>query len=572
MIDYIIFIKDLKYRADLDLFLGLSSNALQITLFNKVYIYSTGPESNSTSDYLLGSKYKLPEGYVSPFSERLDIPIQDECMLEAKSRISQLEDRKSDLEKKWDSQVSQVVSFFQELYSKLETRQTALLEQLSQMYHALMTPLQEAIQQLEQTVSYTGYVGVLSRYSQVAGIGDRIGDRIMDISMFVANYTLPTDPYMVNVHQKCNSSIQDSINQYLTVNRVINLTTPSPTRNLFVIKKRTSFKLCQETTRRLFVSPSDIAFNPTSNTLYALFDTYWKTYHQLPKSLKEVQTIKIQNSTSFPINSSMALLNNSVIIMANQILYVYSENGKILTQFQVRNQNATLSMNPKIYTFTGINSIYLAYIESPHLYTVNSQNGTNERVINLTTQVPRLHNDPIYDYDSTVCANFADMVRSTAQLHQLLILYTTYPTNNPPHYNTTNNQYYIQTYDTNSMQCTGVYSLSHQMSPFCCITALSDTLYILDICTGSVHSYLFSQMTSNSDNNINCNISKPVNRQRRQTNNCITLQRHSNSPDSIPKCTDIEDRTLQDVRFRAFCDINKKQSILLLSGKIHFLT
>ena len=492
-------------------------------------------------------------------------------MLEAKSRISQLEDRKSGLEKKWDSQVSQVVSFFQELYSKLETRQTALLEQLSQMYHALITPLQEVIQQLEQTVSYTGYVCVLSRYSQVAGIGDRIGDRIMDISMFVANYTLPTDPYMVNVHQKCNSSIQDSINQYLTLNTVDSLTTLCPTRNLFVIKKKTSFKLGQETTRRLFVSPSDIAFNPTSNTLYALFDTYWKTYHQLPKSLKEIQTIKIQNSTSFPINSTMALLNNSVIIMANQILYVYSENGKIITHFQVRNQNATLSLNPKIYTFTGINSIYIAYIESPIINKVNSQNGTNERVINLTAQVPRLQNDPNYDV-STVCANFADMVRSTTQPNQLQILYTIYPTNNPPHSNTTNNQYNIQTCDINSMQCTGVYSLSQQMSPFCCITALSDTLYILDICTGSVHSYLFSQMTVNIDNNRNCDNPKKMSRLKRPTNSCITWQRHSNSPDSIPKCTDFEDNTLQDVRIRAFCDLNKKQSILLLSGKIHFIT
>ena len=156
---------------------------------------------------------------MSPFSERLDIPIQDECMLEAKSRISQLEDRKSDLEKKWDSQVSQVVSSFQELYSKLETRQTALLEQLSQMYHALMTPLQEAIQQLEQTVSYTGYVGVLSRYSQVAGIGDRIGDRIMDISMFVANYTLPTDPYMVNVDEENKQNIAKFVKNYLNLSK-----------------------------------------------------------------------------------------------------------------------------------------------------------------------------------------------------------------------------------------------------------------------------------------------------------------------------------------------------------------
>ena len=94
------------------------------------------------------------------------------------------------------------------------------------------------------------------------------------------------------------------------------------------------------------------------------------------------------------------------------------------------------------------------------------------------------------------------MVRSTTEVNQLLILYTTYPTNNPPQSNTTNNQYYIQTCNINSMQCTGVYSLSQQMSPFCCITALSDTLYILDICTGSVHSYLFSEMTGKNLINI----------------------------------------------------------------------
>ena len=366
-------------------------------------------------------------------------------MLEAKSRISQLEDRKSDLEKKWESQVSQVVSFFRELYSKLETRQTALLEQLSQMYHALMTPLQEAIQQLGQTVNYTGYVGVLSRYSQLAGIGDRIGDRIMDISMFVANYTLPTDPYMVNVDEENKQKIAKSVNNYLNLSKK-SIPAAEPIQCSFLPKKNISFQLGQNFNS--LIKPSDIAFNQTTNIFYALFDSYWKTYHQLPKSLKEIQIIKITNPASFPNNSSIALLNNSVIIMANNILFVYSEKGELLKQFQIQRQIGLSFDNPKIYTFTGINSIYIASIESPHVYKVNSQNGAKEGGINLTTQAQRLHS-------STVFANFADMVRSTTQLNQLLILYTTYPTNNPPDSNTTNNQYCIQTYDINSMQCTG---------------------------------------------------------------------------------------------------------------------
>ena len=513
-----------------------------------MYIYSTDPESNSTSDYLLGSKYKLPEGYVSPFSERLDISIQDECMLEAKFRISQLEDRKSDLEKKWDSQVSQVVSFFQELYRKLETRQTALLEQLSQMYHALMTPLQEAIRQLEQTVSYTGYVCVLSRYSQVAGIGDRIGDRIMDISMFVANYTLPTDPYMVNVDETNKQNIAKFIDSYLNLSQK-SIPAAKVVQISFLSKRNISFELGQNFTR--VIKPSDIAFNPTSNTLYALFDTYWKIYHQLPKSLKEIQIIKITKPTLLSINSSIALLNDYVIIMANNILYVYSEKGEVLKECQIQSKTGFPFDNPKIYTFTGINSIYIASIESPHINKVNSQNGANQKRINLTNDAQQMYNSHGFDYDSTVCANFADMVRSTTLLHQLLILYTTYPTNNPPQSNTTNNQYYIQIYDINSMQWIGGYSLSQQMSPFCCITALSDTLYILDICTGSVHSYLFSQ---------------------RQSRYSMSWYESSNSANSIPKCTDIEDKILQDVRIRAFYDPNKKQTILLLSGKIHFIT
>ena len=490
---------------------------------------------------------------MSPFSERLDIPIQDECMLEAKSRISQLEDRKSGLEKEWDSQVSQVVSFFQELYSKLETRQTALLEQLSQMYHALMTPLQEAIQQLEQTVSYTGYVGVLSRYSQVAGIGDRIGDRIMDISMFVADYTLPTVPYMVNVGREYEQNITKFVESYLNLSKVNILITTNPVS--FPPKSHASFKLGPKIIRH--IGPSDIALDQTTNTFYALFDSYWKTYHQLSKFLKEIQIIKITNPASFPINSSIALLNNSVIIMANNILFVYSEKGEVIKQFQIQNEIGILFDNPKIYTFNGINSIYIASIESPHVYKLNSQNGANEGGINLTTQAQQLHN-------FTGFANFADMVRSTTQPNQLLILYTTYPTNNPPQSNTTNNQYYIRTYDINSMQCTGVYFLSQHMSPFCCLTALSDTLYILDICTGSVHSYLFSQMTGK--NLIYIRYSKI----------CQNYNKYLWKPQShenrFPKCTDAEGKRLKDTMIRALYYEDKKIVVFLSSGELHFIT
>ena len=453
---------------------------------------------------------------MSPFSKKLDIPIQDECIEEAKSRITQLEDRKSDLEKKWDSQVSQVVSFFQELYSKLETRQTALLEQLSQLYHALMTPLQEAIQQLEQTVSYTGYVGVLSGYSQVAGIGGRIGDRIMDISMFVADYTLPTDPYMVNVDKENKQNIANFVESYLNLSKyeILRINPES-----FPPKSHASIKLGPKIIRHIGLS--DIAFNQTTNTFYALFDSYWKTYHQIHRSLKEMQIIKITNPAPFPINSSIALLNNSVIIMANNILYVYSEKGEVLKQFQIQNEIGILFDNPKIYTFTGINSIYIASIESPHIYKLNSQNGAKEGGINLTQK------QELYIF--TGYANFADMMRSTTQPNQLLILYTTYPAKNPPQSNTTNNQYYIQTCDIISMQCTGVYSLSQQMSPFCCITALSDTLYILDICTGSVYNYLFSEMTTNNLKNTSLLLN--------YNNYSWKQQSHENR---FPKCTDVE--------------------------------
>ena len=477
-------------------------------------------------------------------------------MLEAKSRISQLEDRKSDLEKKWDSQVSQVVSFFQELYSKLETRQTALLEQLSQMYHALMTPLQEAIQQLEQTVSYTGYVGVLSRYSQVAGIGDRIVDRIMDISMFVANYTLPTDPYMVNVDEENKQNIARSVNNYLNLSKK-SIPAVKPVPSSFLPKTNISFQLGQNF--NYLIQPSDIAFNQTTNIFYALFDKYWKTYDLIHRSLKEMQIIKITNPASFPINSSIALLNNSVIIMANSILFVYSEKGEVIKQFQIQRQISLSFDNPKIYTFTGINSIYIASIESPHVYKLNSQNGTNEGGINLTTQAQQL-------YISTFSANFADMVRYTTQPNQLLIMYRTYPTNNPPQSNTINNQYYIKTYDINNMQCTGVYSLSQQMSPFCCLTALSDTLYILDICTGSVHNYLFGQMNANKQ--ISINYAGIVQVFHDYNNYSWKQQSHGNT---FPKCTDVEDKRRGDIMIRAFYYQNKKKVIFLSSGELHFI-
>ena len=157
------------------------------------------------------------------------------------------------------------------------------------------------------------------------------------------------------------------------------------------------------------------------------------------------------------------------------------------------------------------------------------------------------------------------MVRSTTQPNQLLILYTTYPTNNPPQSNTTNNQYCIQTYDINSMQCTGVYSLSQPMSPFCCITVLSDTLYILDICTGSVHSYLFSEMTANN-NLIYIRYGKIC-----QNYNYYSCKQHSHV-NIFPKCTDVEGKRHKDTMIRAFHYENRKKVIFLSSGDLHFIT
>ena len=97
-----------------------------------------------------------------------------------------------------------------------------------------------------------------------------------------------------------------------------------------------------------------------------------------------------------------------------------------------------------------------------------------EEVINLATQVQQVY----YTMDS----NFIDKVRSPTEVNQLLILHITYPTDNPPNHNTTNNQYYIRSYNINTTrQHTMIVSLSEKMSPFCCLIAHSDTLYILDM-------------------------------------------------------------------------------------------
>ena len=357
---------------------------------------------------------------------------------------------------------------------------------------------------------------------------------------------------MVNVDEVNKQNIERFINSYLNLSKCETLITNPDS---FLPKSHASIKLGPKIIRHIGLS--DIAFNPTTNTLYALFDSYWKTYHQIHRSLKEMQIIKITNPAPFPINSSIALLNNSVIIMANNILFVYSQKGEVIKQFQIQNEIGILFDNPKIYTFTGINSIYIASIESSHINKVNSQNGAKEGGIDLT-QKQRLHN-------STGYANFADMVRSTTQPNQLLILYTTYPTNNPPQSNTTNNQYCIQICDINSMQCTGVYSLYQQMSPFCCITALSDTLYILDICTGSVHSYLFSEMTANK-NLINISYGQIC-----PNYNYYSCKQQSHV-NIFPKCTDAEGKRLKDTMIRAFHYESKKRIIFLSSGQLHFIT
>ena len=506
--------------------------------YSKSISLSTGTESNNSIHNTRESKYKLPEGHTSPFSERANLPVQDECIREAKSRISQLEDRKSGLEKKWDSEVSQLVSFFQQLHSELEKRQAALLEQLSQMYHTLMTPLQEAIRQLRQTANYTGYVGVLRRYSQVAGVCGSIGDRLIGISMFVANYMAPTDPYSVRVEHQNEQTISNSMNGFLKLTKGA-VAVPNPIQGSFQPKRHISYQLGMEVMN--LVRPSDIAFDPNTNTYYALFSNYWRIYHQRPRSLFELETIRISKPDSFPNNSSIALLNNSVIIMANHTLYVYSEKGEVINQFLIEDEIGLFFNNPKIYTFNGISSIYLASIESPHVYKVSYQNGANEGGINLTNQAQA--------YNHTDNAKFADMVRSPAQVNQLLILCTV------------QHSYWIQSVDINTMQITGIYSLSRQMSPFCCLTAMNDTLCVLDVGTGSVHKYLFSGMPANISNKYNI----PSRRDYQHVYRYSWTQ-HSIATDCIPKCTKLEVKME-----RAFYDQKKNQVILFYNGKICFI-
>ena len=443
-----------------------------------------------------------------------------------------------------------MVSFFQQLHSKLEERQAALLEQLSQMYHTLMTPLQEAIRQLRQTANYTGYVGVLSRYSQVAGVCDSIGDTLIGISMFVANYIAPTDPYSVRVDYQNEQTITNSMNGFLKLTKGA-VAVPNPIQGSFQPKRHISYQLGMEVMN--LVRPSDIAFDPTTNTYYALFDTYWKTYLKFNNILKDKQTTNVTNKFTFPNNSSIALLNNSVIIMANHILYVYSEKGEVINQFLIQNQIGLFFNNPKIYTFNGISSIYLASIESPHVYKVSYQNGTKEGGINLTNGANQRginlkSQAQAYNYPGD--ANFADMVRSPAQVNQLLILYT-------PQHSSTNNQYWIQSVDINTMQITGMYSLSQQMSPFCCLTAMNDTLCVLDVGTGSLYKYLFSGTAANN----------PTNYYPNYYNQVYSWTQHSIATDCIPKCTKLEAKME-----RAFYDQKKKQIILFFNGKICFIT
>ncbi|KAI6659923.1 hypothetical protein LOD99_14263 [Oopsacas minuta] len=106
----------------------------------------------------------------------------------SKSRITQLENRKSKLENKKKKQTTQVVTFFQQLHNQLEDRKEILLGGLSEMYHTLMTSLENGLQQLKQIVTYAGYLNVLNMYSYVANISHKPRDKLHDISLFVTDY------------------------------------------------------------------------------------------------------------------------------------------------------------------------------------------------------------------------------------------------------------------------------------------------------------------------------------------------------------------------------------------------
>ena len=474
-----------------------------------------------------------------------------------------MEERKSDLEKEWNNQVAETVEFFQQLHTKLQARQTAVLEELSQLYQPLMTPLQEAIGQLEQTVTYTGYVGMLGRYSRVAGISEKPAEKIQDISILLANFTTPSDPYSVQVKQQDQHTVQASVNAFLTLQNVQKPSDPVDNiPKLFLYKKQFSHQIGKEITRTMYIAPLDVAFNYTTNIFYVLFDCYWKTYQQLHNSLVERQTVEIKNPTSIPINSSIALLTNSVYIMANHIVYVYSDTGEYRNQLQqIQNQIGAVFPNPKIYTFTGINMIYLASLQSSQVYMVDSVNGYNQGSIDLTSNG---QNMPGY----TGYNNFVDMVRSPKQNNQLLILYSMYQTQNPPNHETTNNQYYIQVFDINNLQFYGSYSLSQQMSPFCCLTSHGNTLYVLDVSTGSVHLYDFNEMQNNQQYN-----QYGYGGYYDNNSTYYLWNQKSITENSVPKSTKLDGKEPKNEMIRTFSNQHSKNQVLLLSGgRIHLIS
>ncbi|KAI6646898.1 E3 ubiquitin-protein ligase TRIM71-like isoform X1 [Oopsacas minuta] len=591
----------------------------------------TSLQATTTGDAGIGTKSKLPEEYLHPYSEGINITsstnmLQEECIQEANSRICQLEDRKSNLEKKLNTQTTQVLTFFQQLYNQLEIRQAVLLEELSNKYQTLITPLEDAIQQLKQTVTYTGYVGVLSMYSYVTGISNRPVDKLQDISLFLNDFNIPSDSYNVNVNHQTKQNIENFLNKFLTVNKAKN----PKEQSAFVAKMHKSYRLANKQTGQMHDysdNPIDVAYNSSTNVFYVLFRTHWKTYQQIHNSLRKRQTIKVTAPASFQLNSSIAILNTSVIIISDNIIYVYSEEGKVLQQIKMINQIGTIP-NPKLYTFSDINSVFIPCIESPNIYKVNYQTGVKEGTINILTYaqqhggffghlgmqgqhpgmqgqypgmqgqypgmqgqypgMPGQHLGMGGQHLGMGLYNFVDMVRSTTQTNQLLILHSVNPhaNNNPCYPNSNNNQYYIQVYNINNLQYQGLYTLSQQMSPFCCITTITDTLYVVDVSTGSIHKYNLNQIQQNVQNNnpyfqpnydrdIDYDYGMSDNRHNQMlmyTQQNHNLNQESVLENSIPQSTDIKGKTLKDTMIRAFSHETKNQIMLLSSGEIHFIT
>ncbi|KAI6650554.1 E3 ubiquitin-protein ligase TRIM71-like [Oopsacas minuta] len=484
---------------------------------------------NYTRDSSIGTKEDHPD------SEDKDIPItsstnklQEECILEAKSRISQLEDRKSNLEIKWNEQTTQVLTFFQQMCKQLETRKEDLLGELSHNYQTLITPLEDSIQQLEQMITYTGYVGMLNSFS-------------------------------VNVNQQTEQDIQKTLNKFLTVHTV---------DNPFIPEKHKSYKV----TSSQMLIPSDVTYNSTTKVYYALFYSHWKTYKQIHNVLTKQQVIKVTIPAAFQTNSSIALLYNSVVIMSGNILYVYSEKGEILRQLDL-NKIGTI-LNPKIYTFYGNNSVYIACIDSPNINKVNTQTGVKENIINLTSS-GNLGN---------VC--FVDIVRSTTNSNLLLILHTATAkigakyneTRTKGDFNrgfychsfeqdsSTSNktQYYLQVCNINNLQYTGSYRISQILSLSCCITTFNDRIYVLDVCNGSVHSYKLNQMQADEE------YRRPMD--FKQYYQHINLNQDSVYLNSLPKCTNIDGKILTNTMIRAFSDETNEHIMLLSGGEIHFIS